>query len=202
MMPCSAVIPAAATTGAQRRFERALFLDRDGVINVNHGYVHTPEATDWVPGIFELCRRAADLGHALIVVTNQAGIGRGLYTAAQFETYTQWMLGQFAARGIEILAVYHCPHHPTAGVGDYRRDCECRKPAPGMLLAAARDYGIDLQRSTLVGDKCSDMQAGRSAGVGRLVLLSSTETCTLSGGAAPVQFQDLDQVRAFIAEPG
>lgn len=201
MTPCSQVIADPAFAGPGRGPQRALFLDRDGVINVNHGYVHTAEATDWVPGIFELCRAAVAQGYVLIVVTNQAGIGRGLYTAQQFETYTRWMLDQFAQRGTPLLAVYHCPHHPTAGIGLYQQDCECRKPAPGMLAAAARDYAVDLQQSVLVGDKCSDMQAGRSAGVGRLVLLSSTETCTLSDGPTLIQVADLDEVKTLFAEP-
>jgi D-glycero-D-manno-heptose 1,7-bisphosphate phosphatase len=148
---------------------RALLLDRDGVINVNFGYVHTAERTEWVDGIFELCRAAQVAGYALVVVTNQAGIARGIYSEEQFAAYTQWMLEQFNARGIHILRIYYCPHHAAAGQGSYRHDCECRKPRPGMIMAAAQDLGIDLASSLMIGDKASDMEAARAAGVGRYV---------------------------------
>ncbi|MCD9085885.1 HAD family hydrolase [Stenotrophomonas sp. SY1] len=158
----SAAFPLSAT-------RRALLLDRDGVINVNFGYVHTPESTQWVDGIFDLCRAAEAAGYALVVVTNQAGIARGFYSEEQFAQYTDWMLQQFSMRGINILRVYYCPHHPSAGEGVYRVDCECRKPRPGMILAAAQDMDIDLAESAMIGDKASDMQAGRAAGVGMCI---------------------------------
>ena len=144
---------------------RALFLDRDGVININHGYVHTPEDTDWVPGIFELVADAHARGHGCIVVTNQAGIGRGLYDEAGFLAYTAWMHAQFAARGTPLLATFFCPHHPDAGIGEYRLDCACRKPRPGMLLSAIARFGIDAAQSLMVGDKQGDLDAAAAAGV-------------------------------------
>lgn len=202
MHACSSRIVNEAIEAHGRVLDRVLFLDRDGVININHGYVHTAEQTDWVPGIFDLCRTAQSLGYAMIVVTNQAGIGRGLYSEAQFEGYTRWMIDQFAERGIDILAVYYCPHHPTAGLGRYRKVCDCRKPAPGMLQAAANDYDVALGRSVLVGDKCSDMAAGSRAGVGALVLFSSTETCSPAESGTSLQLSDLSQVREFIAGLG
>lgn len=146
---------------------RALFLDRDGVINVNHGYVHTAAATDFVPGAFDLVAAARAAGLAPVVVTNQAGIARGLYTQAQFLEYTRWLHGEFARRGAALLATYYCPHHPSAGIGEYRIDCECRKPAPGMLSCAARDLALDMPSSLLIGDQDSDIDAARAAGVGR-----------------------------------
>ena len=97
---------------------KALFLDRDGVINVDHGYVCTPERTEFIDGIFELCRAARQAGHLLVVVTNQAGIGRGYYSEQQFIDYMDWMRAEFEQRGTTLDAVYHCPHHPTHGVGD------------------------------------------------------------------------------------
>jgi len=150
---------------------KALFLDRDGVINVNHGYVHTPGQTDWVEGIFELCRIAQDAGYDLIVVTNQAGIARGYYSETTYLAYTQWLHGQFAERGIHLLATYYCPHHPEAGVGCWRLNCECRKPHPGMILAAAERYGINLAASVMVGDNVSDQRAAQAAGVGAYVMV-------------------------------
>ena len=151
---------------------RALFLDRDGVINVNHGYVHTPAETRFLPGIFDLTGAAREAGFIIIVATNQAGIARGFYGVAQFIDYTRWMHEEFAARGVCIEATYFCPHHPVAGVGEGLRDCDCRKPKPGMLLAAAARFGIDLGASVMVGDSDSDAAAAAAAGVGRTFILA------------------------------
>ena len=154
----------------------ALFLDRDGVINVDRGYVCTPERTEFIGGIFELCSAARRAGHMLVVVTNQAGIGRGYYTEQQFLEYMGWMRAIFGQHGAPLDAVYYCPHHRTEGVGEYRRECDCRKPAPGMLLHAQRDLCLDLGRSVLVGDKESDVAAGHAAGVGYCVQIKPMST--------------------------
>lgn len=154
---------------------KALFLDRDGVINVEKNYVHRVEDFDFLPGIFDLCALARDLGFRLVVITNQAGIGRGLYTEAEFQHLTEWMLGIFRERGIEIARVYHCPHHPSAGVGAYRRDCFDRKPNPGMLLKARDELHLDMERCVLIGDKDSDIEAGQAANVGVLIRLAADE---------------------------
>jgi len=158
---------------------KALFLDRDGVVNANHGYVHTPGRTDWLPGIFERVAEAHARGYLPIVVTNQAGIGRGYYDEAQFLAYSAWMHAQFAARGAPLLATYWCPHHAEAGIGDYRAACACRKPRPGMLLAAARDFALDMAGSMLVGDKPSDLDAGNAAGVGHVQLVADDGSWSL-----------------------
>lgn len=146
---------------------RALFLDRDGVVNVNRGYVHRAEDTEWVPGIFELGRSALAAGFELIVVTNQAGIARGLYSEDAFREYTHWVHAQFEREGAPLLGTYHCPHHPSAGQGAYGIACACRKPAPGMLLQARDDWDIDMRASMLVGDAITDLEAAKAAGVGR-----------------------------------
>ena len=144
---------------------RALFLDRDGVVNVNHGYVHAPARTDWVPGIFDLVADAAARGYLVIVATNQAGIARGLYDEAAFLDYTAWMHREFARRGTPLLATYWCPHHPEAGQGAYKVACACRKPAPGMLQAALARFALAPEASFLVGDHDSDVLAAARAGV-------------------------------------
>lgn len=184
------------------RSRRALLLDRDGVINVNFGYVHTPEATDWVDGIFDLCHAAESAGYGLVVVTNQAGIGRGLYSEVQFAQYTAWMLQQFSARGITILRVYYCPHHPSAGEGVYRVECQCRKPRPGMILAAARDLDIDLSASVMIGDKRSDMQAARVAGVGRCVQIDDPLEQPTSRLPGVLYAGSLRQAQEYVAGSG
>jgi D-glycero-D-manno-heptose 1,7-bisphosphate phosphatase len=145
---------------------RALLLDRDGVINFNHGYVHTAEQTEWVPGIFELVAQAHRQGLLVVVVTNQAGIGRGYYSEQEFLGYTAWVHAQFAQRGTPLLATFWCPHHPDGGIGPYRVACSCRKPEPGMLLAAGERFGLDMQASWMIGDKPSDLEAAVTAGVG------------------------------------
>lgn len=157
----------------------ALFLDRDGVINVDHGYVYTPERFDFIEGIFELVGAANHAGYLTIIITNQAGIGRGYYAEEDFHRLTDWMRVQFAMRAAQIDAVYFCPFHPEHGVGKYLQQSEYRKPAPGMLLQAQRDLDIDLKRSILVGDKKSDIEAGKYAGVGTLIYYG--ESCKFDG---------------------
>ncbi|ALX13456.1 D,D-heptose 1,7-bisphosphate phosphatase [Burkholderia cepacia JBK9] len=149
---------------------KALFLDRDGVINVDYGYVHRQQDCVFVDGIFDLVRLANATGHQVVVVTNQAGIGRGYFSESQFVAFMDWMRRRFDERGARIDRVYFCPHHPVAGMGRYRQACACRKPQPGMLHDARRDLGLDLSASILVGDKRSDLDAGARAGVGRRFL--------------------------------
>lgn len=178
---------------------KALFLDRDGVINVDRHYVHCVENFEFLPGIFELCAAAAERGYLIVVVTNQAGIGRGLYTEADFERLTAWMVDAFHQRGIEIARVYHCPYHPTAGIGEYRRESFDRKPHPGMLLKARDELTLDLSKSVLIGDKGSDIDAGRAAGVGFLVRLVSDErTFEFRPTRNDVAFKSLDAVSEWL----
>lgn len=150
---------------------RALFLDKDGVINVNHGYVCTPDRTDFIDGIFGLCQAATRHGWLNVVATNQAGIARGYYTEREFRAYMEWMRGEFRRHGARLDAVYYCPHHPVHGIGEYLRVCDCRKPGPGMLLAAMRELAIDPAQSVLIGDSASDAEAAEAAGLGRILLL-------------------------------
>lgn len=147
-------------------FRRAAFLDRDGVINRDHGYVFRQQDFEFVDGVLGACARLSARGFALVVVTNQSGIGRGMYAEADFTQLTEWMRAQFAAAGAPLAGVYYCPHRPEG-------ECDCRKPAPGMLLRAARELRLDLSRSVLFGDKASDLQAAAAAGVPVRVLLGT-----------------------------
>lgn len=160
-------VAAAALLAATAAPRKALFLDRDGVVNIDHGHVHSPAQTNWVDGIFELVQAATASGFICIVVTNQAGIARGLYTESEFNQYTRWQHGEFAARGSPLLATFHCPHHPEFDSFGNGRPCQCRKPAPGMILDALRMFDVDPAASLLLGDKTSDIEAAHSAGIGR-----------------------------------
>lgn len=149
---------------------RALFLDRDGVINVDYAYVSKKEDFEFNEGIFELCWEAKSRGYFIVVVTNQAGIARGYYSEYDFQKLTDWMKGVFDSKGCQIDAVYFCPYHPEHGLGVYKKDSNLRKPKPGMILRAAIDFNIDLGESLLIGDKLTDIQAGLSAGIGNNLL--------------------------------
>lgn len=151
----------------------AAFIDRDGVINVERDYVWKPADFELLPGVPEALRRFADHGFALVVVTNQAGIAKGRYTEADYERLTNHMRSLLEAQGVTFDGVYHCPHHPHGSVERYQRVCDCRKPAPGMLLRAAHELQLDLARSVMVGDKTSDTDAGRAAGVRSTVVVES-----------------------------
>lgn len=151
---------------------RALFLDRDGVININHGYVHTVEKFEFIDGIFDLVRTAHANNLKVVVITNQAGIGRGFYSEYQFHELTSWMCKEFMNASAPIDKVYFSPFHPTEGLGKYKKDDFSRKPNPGMILQAQQELGLDLENSILIGDKGSDIQAGIAAGLGLNILFS------------------------------
>jgi len=150
---------------------RALFIDRDGVINTDKVHVAEIERFDFTAGIFDLCRKYADAGYRIIVITNQAGIAKGYYTEHDFLELTSWMIAEFKQHNIEIARVYHCPHHP-----DFTGKCNCRKPEPGMILTAAEELNFDISNSVLIGDKESDLEAGRRAGIPESQMLLMTGT--------------------------
>ena len=152
--------------------KKALFLDRDGVINVDYGYVYKVSAFDFMDGIFDLVKRANEQGYKVIVVTNQSGIGRGMYTESDLAELSQWMVLKFAQHGAIIDDVLYCPHHPKAELKKYKKVCECRKPNPGMFNTAAAQHNISLTNSIMVGDKLSDVEAAIKAGLQEVVWFS------------------------------
>jgi D-glycero-D-manno-heptose 1,7-bisphosphate phosphatase len=154
---------------------RALFLDRDGVININHGYVHSVDNFEFIDGIFDLVRTAHANNLKVLVITNQAGIGRGFYSEEQFNQLTVWMCNEFRNEGAPIDSVYFSPFHPNEGLGEYKKDDFSRKPNPGMILQAQRELGLDLGSSILIGDKASDIQAGVAAGLGLNILFTKQQ---------------------------
>ncbi len=135
---------------------KALFLDRDGVVNVDTAYIHKAEDVVFVDGIFDLCKRAQSKGYLIIIVTNQAGIARGYYTVEDVEKLHAWMKDEFAKRGIKITDIFISPYHPKGVVPEYSIEHEDRKPKPGMFLKAAKKYDIDFKQSIMIGDKPSD----------------------------------------------
>lgn len=159
----------------------ALFLDRDGVINVDHGYVCDVENFEFISGIFDLTRDAIKQGFLVLIITNQSGIGRGYYTEEKFLKLTDWMCAQFLKEEAPITKVYYSPYHPIAGKGKYLSDHRTRKPHPGMILDAQVEFSIDLSGSILIGDKASDIAAGNVAGVGLNLLFGSDETSGFTG---------------------
>ena len=158
---------------AQSVLRKAAFLDRDGVINQDRAYVHRWEDFEFVPGAIEGMRRLQGAGYALVIVTNQSGLARGYYTEAQYQALTAALRAELARQGVKLDGVYHCPHHPKGTVPELSIDCDCRKPAPGMMLQAARELGLSLPDSLLIGDKPGDIEAAQAAGVGRAYQVQS-----------------------------
>lgn len=140
--------------------KKALFLDRDGVINKEINYLHKIEDFEFIGGIFDLCHFYQERDYLIIVVTNQSGIARGYYTVEQFDSLTSWMIEEFAKNQIKLDKVYYCPHHP-----DINGTCECRKPDIGMFLEAKDEFDIDLKNSIMVGDNERDIEAAIKAGI-------------------------------------
>lgn len=172
----------------------ALFLDRDGVINHDSGYTFKAENFKFIDGIFELCRSAKRAGYYIVVITNQAGIGRGYYSEEDFRVLTEWMTDVFDNNGVKIDKVYFCPFHPEFGIGEYKMESPFRKPNPGMILQATQELKINLAESLLVGDKDSDIEAGINAGVGRNVLFRHNQSDVGSDKKATKVVTDLTSI--------
>ena len=146
--------------------KKALFLDRDGIINIDHGYVSTIEDFKFVDGIFDFIKLFTEAGYYVFIVTNQSGIGRGYYSQKDFDTLTSWMLNEFKKQDIHIEKVHYCPHSPE-------EKCHCRKPETGMIEEALKTHDIDLSHSWMVGDKQSDIDLALNAGIKNSIYIAS-----------------------------
>ncbi|ABL99742.1 D-glycero-beta-D-manno-heptose 1,7-bisphosphate 7-phosphatase [Shewanella amazonensis] len=179
--------------------KRAVFLDRDGVINKDHGYVHTVDDFEYIEGVFEACLALKNMGFKLVVVTNQSGIARGMYTEDDFHSLTEWMDWNFADKGVDLDGIYYCPHHPEKGIGEYKQDCDCRKPKPGMLESAAKFLKLDLANSVMVGDKADDMRAAEAAGIPTKILVRSGKRVDCEGETlATIVLDSIADVPAYL----
>lgn len=152
---------------------KAAFIDRDGVINEERNYVHRIADFVLLPGVIQGLILLRDAGYRLIVVTNQSGIARGYFDQVEMDRLHNHLRAQLAENGVALDAIYFCPHHPQGVIRSLAIKCDCRKPSPGMLLQAAMDFDLDLAASVLIGDKLSDVEAGKCAGVGRTVIVES-----------------------------
>lgn len=147
--------------------KKIIFLDRDGVINHDHGYVSDISKFEFINGVFQACNHFTKLGYEIIVITNQSGIGRKYFSENDFLNLTKWMSEEFKNNGINILKVYYCPHSPN-------ENCNCRKPEIGMITQACNDFDIDLNKSWLIGDKISDIQTALKANIKNNILIKSS----------------------------
>lgn len=154
---------------------KALFLDRDGVINIDHGHVGKIEDFEFIDGIFDLCKIAQDKGYIILVITNQGGIAKGYYTEEDFLRLTNFKEGKFKEKGINILKTYYCPYHIDGKIEKFKKESSDRKPNPGMILRAVKEFNIDPSQSILIGDKKTDIEAGKSAGVKTLELFQGDD---------------------------
>lgn len=159
---------------------KAIFLDRDGTLNIDYGYVHEIDQFHFIEGSIEALQQLKQMGYLLVLVTNQSGIARGYFSEQQFLQLTEWMDWSLADRGVDLDGIYYCPHHPD-GIGEFKQDCDCRKPKAGMLNQAIKELKIDPARSIMIGDKMEDMIAGKSAGIKTNVLVRSGKPISEDG---------------------
>ena len=173
--------------------KKAIFLDRDGVVNKEVNYLFKIEDFEFIHGIFDACLYFQNLGYAIIIVTNQSGIARQYYTENDYQTVTKWMLRQFEDNGIEILNVFHCPHGPES-------TCECRKPKPGMFLKAKDEHNTDMEKSWMIGDKERDIIAANSARIDNTILVRSSNKIDESNSHAKIILDSIQQANQIITE--
>ena len=176
------------------RLNKVAFLDRDGVINIDYSYVYSKNNFVFIDGALKGLRLLHDKGFHLILVTNQSGIGRGKYSMAQFRDLCFWLAGRMLANASPLTAIYFCPHHPTQAEVPFKINCDCRKPAPGMILEAIKDFDINLNNCILIGDKDSDIQAGKRAGIKNRFLVADHRSAVSSCMPTFIGYKNLYEV--------
>tara|TARA_Y100000385_G_C12917247_1_gene560931 strand:+ start:176 stop:703 length:528 start_codon:yes stop_codon:yes gene_type:complete len=173
--------------------EKTIFLDRDGVINKEVSYLYKIDDFEFIKGVFTACQHFQSLGYQIIIVTNQSGIFRKFYSFTDYLHLTNWMLDKFRINKINITDIFYCPHGPKS-------NCNCRKPKPGMLLEAKKKYGIDMEKSWMIGDKEDDIIAANSAGIKNTILVKSGHQNDLSNSNAKFILRSIDQSKDIIIQ--
>ncbi len=171
--------------------QKTVFLDRDGVINIEKDYLYKIDDFEFVDGVMDACKYLQKQGFQLVVITNQSGIGRGYYTKEDFDILTNWMVKEFASYGIEISGVYLCPHGPNDG-------CDCRKPLTGMVDQACSDLRIDLESSWLIGDKGSDIECAINANIPNTIQVKTGHSFDESKSKAKYIMKNLKEIQKVI----
>jgi len=154
---------------------KAVFLDRDGTLNIDRGFVHKRKDFVFIEGALEAVASLKKKGFIVVIVTNQSGVGRGLYTESDVHALHDYISDELRKLGAGIDRFYYCPHHPDASIEKYRKDCACRKPRPGMILRAVRELHIDPKGSYMVGDSGRDIEAGKEAGLFSILIDENKE---------------------------
>lgn len=172
-------------------FNKAIFLDRDGVINEEVNYLHEVDDFIFINGIFEACHHYLKLDYKIIIITNQSGISRGYYNTNDYQNLTAWILNQFKNKGISILDTFYCPHIPES-------NCSCRKPKPGMFIAAKNKYNIDMALSWMIGDKETDSEAAKAAGINNTILLKGAHQVDNSHSHSRFTIDSLEESKFII----
>lgn len=186
---------------------KAIFLDRDGTINVEKHYLHRIEEFEFLPGAVEALRMAQNAGFRLIVITNQSGIARGYYRDEDFQALNSWMLKTLESDGVHIDGVYYCPHHPEARIPQYRMDCDCRKPKLGMFRRAIEDFDLNVDACCAIGDKIRDCSICETTGCRGFLVGNNEDPETIeqvrAGKYRNVMYEDslLKAVERIISQP-
>ena len=162
----------------KNKMNKAVFLDRDGTLNIDYGYVHKIDDFHFIEGSIEALKKLKEMGYLLVLVTNQSGIARGYFSEQEFLQLTEWMDWSLADRGVDLNGIYYCPHHPEAKLAEFKQDCDCRKPKSGMLLQAIEELNIDPARSIMIGDKIEDLFAGQGAKIRTNILVRTGKEVT------------------------
>lgn len=158
--------------------KKYIFLDRDGVINIDTGYVYKWQFFEYCEGSIAALKKLIINDYNIIIVTNQSGIARGYFTEADYQLLSQKIRNDLNQYGIDILEIFHCPHHPSGKIKAYTTACLCRKPNPGLILKAAYKYNIQLQQSIMIGDKLTDIEAAKKSGIGTSYLIDKNNVGT------------------------